>query len=48
MFEAPEAEVKETVKVVTFVMENAPSPAVRLDVPLVVETGVGDNWAEVH
>jgi len=30
------------------VMENAADPAVHLDVPLVVETGVGDNWAEVH
>ena len=48
VFEAPEAEVAETVKVVTMVMENAADPAVHLDVPLVVETGVGDNWAEVH
>ena len=30
------------------VMGNAADPAVRLDVPLVVETGAGDNWAEVH
>ena len=48
VFEAPEGEVAATVKVVTMVMENAADPAVRLDVPLVVETGVGDNWAEVH
>ena len=48
VFEAPAGEVAETVKVVTMVMENAPDPAVRLDVPLVVEAGVGDNWAEVH
>jgi DNA polymerase-1 len=48
VFEAPEGEVADTVKVVTMVMENAADPAVRLDVPLVVETGAGDNWAEVH
>ena len=48
VFEAPAGEVADTVKVVTEVMENAPDPAVHLDVPLVVEAGVGDNWAEVH
>ena len=48
VFEAPKGEVAETVEVVTRVMEKAADPAVRLDVPLVVETGVGDNWAEVH
>ncbi len=48
VFEAPAGEVTDTVKVVTMVMENAPDPAVRLDVPLVVEAGVGDNWAEMH
>ena len=48
MFEAPADEVADTVKVVTMVMENAADPAVHLDVPLVVETGAGDNWAEIH
>ena len=48
VFEAPADEVADTVKVVTMVMENAADPAVHLDVPLVVETGAGDNWAEVH
>ncbi|WP_438960460.1 DNA polymerase I [Nereida sp.] len=30
------------------VMENAASPAVHLDVPLIVDAGRGANWAEAH
>ena len=30
------------------VMEAAPDPAVKLDVPLVVDAGQGANWAEAH
>lgn len=30
------------------VMEDAADPAVRLDVPLVVDAGQGANWAEAH
>jgi DNA polymerase-1 len=30
------------------VMENASLPALELDVPLVVDAGVADNWAEAH
>jgi len=30
------------------VMEGAAAPAVDIDVALVVEAGVGDNWAEAH
>jgi DNA polymerase-1 len=44
LFEAPEAEAPETARVVQRVMEAA---AV-LAVPLVVETGIGQNWAEAH
>lgn len=30
------------------VMEAAAEPAVKLSVPLVVDAGVGDNWAQAH
>ena len=30
------------------VMANAAEPVVKLDVPLVVDAGQGDNWAEAH
>ena len=40
IFEVPKAEVEATRNLVARVMESA----ARLDVPLVVDTGVGDNW----
>ena len=48
LFEVPEAEVDETIKVVKEVMETSPAPVMELSVPLVVEAGVGDNWADAH
>lgn len=30
------------------VMENAADPAVKIDVPLIVDAGQGANWAEAH
>jgi len=42
VFEVPEAEVETTRELVVEIMEHA----FRLDVPLVVETGVGRNWYE--
>ncbi|MFQ5765820.1 MAG: DNA polymerase, partial [Rhodospirillales bacterium] len=48
VFEVPNEEVEETTAVVKKIMEGAAHPAVALEVPLVVETGVGANWAEVH
>jgi len=48
LFEVPEGEVEETARVVRGVMEAAPLPAVELSVPLTVEAGVGQNWAEAH
>ena len=44
LFEVPDAEIDETKEVARKVMEGA----AKLSVPLVVETGVGDNWAAAH
>jgi DNA polymerase I len=48
LFEAPEAEVEDTARVVKAVMEAACEPHCELSVPLVVETGRGRNWDEAH
>ena len=48
VFEAEESAVDELIAVARQVMENAPDPAVRLAVPLVVDAGQGDNWAQAH
>jgi DNA polymerase I len=48
IFEVPEASVAETTDIVRRVMEGASMPAVKLDVPLVVDAGQGLNWAEAH
>jgi len=44
VFEVPEAELDQIVSGVTAAMESAAS----LDVPLIVEAGVGNNWEEAH
>jgi DNA polymerase-1 len=44
IFEAPEDEVDATIEAVKETMEGA----ARLSVPLTVEAGVGDSWAEAH
>jgi len=48
IFEVPEAEIEPTLALVTRVMENAPSPAVALSVPLNVDARAADNWDEAH
>ncbi len=48
MFEVPEAEVEATIALVKTVMEGACLPALELSVPLVVDAGIADNWAEAH
>jgi DNA polymerase-1 len=48
LLEVPKAEVDETVETVREVMEKASLPALELEVPLVVDAGVADNWAEAH
>ena len=48
IFEVPNNQIRETSELVTQIMEKACNPVIKLDVPLVVETGVGDNWSEAH
>ena len=44
VFEVPEAELENTAEVVAATMQGAAT----LSVPLTVDTGSGDNWAEAH
>jgi DNA polymerase-1 len=44
LFEVPDKEIDKTKEVTRKVMEGAAT----LSVPLVVDTGVGDNWAAAH
>jgi DNA polymerase-1 len=48
VFEVEDAAVDETIARVRRVMEGAAHPAVRLDVPLIVDAGQGANWAQAH
>jgi DNA polymerase-1 len=48
LFEVPDAEVEATADLVKGVMEGACGPVMELSVPLVVDAGVADNWAEAH
>jgi DNA polymerase-1 len=48
VFEVPVKELDATTKLVKSVMENAPTPALSLKVPLVAESGHAANWAEAH
>ncbi len=48
IFEAPTASLEAAQPVIRETMEGACAPALRLSVPLVVDIGVGGNWAEAH
>ncbi|MDJ0994428.1 MAG: DNA polymerase I [Dinoroseobacter sp.] len=48
IFEVEENAADEVIDRVREVMESAAEPAVKLDVPLVVDAGKGANWAEAH
>ena len=48
VFEVPEDEIEETTAVVRRVMEKATLPALELEVPIVVDTGIGATWEEAH
>ena len=48
IFEVNKDALNETTEVVRNIMEKASEPVVKLDVPLVVDAGFGDNWADAH
>ena len=48
IFEVEDAAIEEAIAVVRKVMENAAEPAVKINVPLVVDAGIGHSWAEAH
>ncbi|WP_323715587.1 DNA polymerase I [Paracoccus aminovorans] len=48
VFEVEEAAVSALIEVARGVMQGAADPAVRLDVPLIVDAGQGASWAEAH
>jgi DNA polymerase-1 len=48
IFEVEEHAVDDVIETVRHVMEGAAEPAIKLDVPLVVDAGIGMNWAEAH
>ncbi|MEM8980558.1 MAG: DNA polymerase I [Pseudomonadota bacterium] len=48
LFEVKTEAVEETIAAARGVMEGAALPAVSIDVPLTVDAGQGQNWAEAH
>ena len=44
IFDVPEGEVEETTALVKKAMEGA----AHLSIPLIVDAGIGDSWAEAH
>jgi DNA polymerase-1 len=48
VFEVEGGAVEDTIAAMRKVMEGATLPALRLDVPLIVDAGQGANWAEAH
>ena len=48
VFEVEDGATDDLIAAARTVMEGAADPAVKLSVPLVVDAGQGDNWAEAH
>ena len=48
VFEVSKKDVDKTLDVVTSVMEEAPSPVLKLAVPLKVDAAAADNWDDAH
>ncbi len=48
VFEVEESAVDDLIAAARRIMEGAAEPAVKLNVPLVVDAGQGMNWAEAH
>jgi len=48
IFEVAEDATDKLIDTAREVMEGAALPAVKVDVPLIVDAGQGANWAEAH
>ena len=48
VFEVDKDRADDLIAAARDVMENAADPVVKFDVPLVVDAGIGDTWAEAH
>ncbi|MEY8880452.1 DNA polymerase I [Donghicola sp. XS_ASV15] len=48
LFEVEEGAVDDLIKTAKDVMESSAMPAIHLDVPLIVDAGRGQSWAEAH
>ncbi|HGG05804.1 MAG TPA: DNA polymerase I [Aliiroseovarius sp.] len=48
IFEVDDDAVAPLVDTAREIMQGAAAPAVHLDIPLVVDAGIGQNWAEAH
>ena len=48
IFEVDDDAVTPLVDTAREIMQSAAAPAVHLDIPLVVDAGIGQNWAEAH
>jgi DNA polymerase-1 len=48
LFEVPDSQLDQTATVIGALMEGAPKPRLELAVPLIVDSGIGDNWDEAH
>lgn len=48
LFEVDKNSANDLIHIAQDIMENAAFPIVRFDVPLTVDAGIGENWAEAH
>ncbi|MEP2532238.1 DNA polymerase I [Shimia sp.] len=48
IFEVEDSALDDAIGVARDVMQGAADPAVKLDVPLIVDAGTGQNWADAH
>lgn len=48
IFEVEDSAVDDVIAAARVVMEGAAEPAIKLDVPLIVDAGQGQNWADAH
>ena len=48
LFEVDQGEVESLISTAKSVMQEAYDPIVKFDIPLLVDAGYGENWAQAH